>query len=59
MGSFIAQQLTLTHPDKINRLILYGAACGGEEGIPQSPAVIKVLSDFVGNRTQDVKNFFQ
>src|ERR671921_18028 len=29
MASFIAQELTLTHPEKVNRLILYGASCGG------------------------------
>ncbi|MDQ6722802.1 MAG: alpha/beta hydrolase [Thermoproteota archaeon] len=57
MASFIAQQLTITHPEKVNRLILYGASCGGQEGIPQSPSVIKSLSDFVYNRTLDVNAF--
>jgi pimeloyl-ACP methyl ester carboxylesterase len=52
MGSFIAQELTLLHPEKVNRLILYGASCGGKEGIPQSPQVVKILSDFVYNRSQ-------
>ena len=57
MASFISQELTLMHPEKINRLILYGAACGGQEGIPQSPQVVKALSDFVNNRTQDIETF--
>ena len=52
MGSFIAQELTLLHPEKVNMLILYGASCGGKEGIPQSPQVVKILSDFVYNRSQ-------
>src|SRR5918997_5829795 len=30
MASFIAQELTLMHPEKVNRLILYGASCGGQ-----------------------------
>ncbi len=30
-GSFNAQQLAVTHPEKINRLILVAAACGGKE----------------------------
>ena len=47
MASFIAQQLTLTHPERVNRLILYGASCGGQEGIPQTPEVAKTISDFV------------
>jgi len=29
-GSFIAQQLAVTHPEKVNRLILVAAACGGK-----------------------------
>ncbi len=57
MASFIAQQLTLTHPEKVKRLILYGASCGGQEGIPQNSIVIKALSDFVNNRTQDINAF--
>jgi pimeloyl-ACP methyl ester carboxylesterase len=57
MASFIAQELTLIHPEKVNRLILYGASCGGQEGIPQSSEVVKALSDVVNNRTQDVETF--
>jgi pimeloyl-ACP methyl ester carboxylesterase len=53
MASFIAQEITLLHPEKVNRLILYGATCGGEENIPQTPQVVKILSDLVNNRTQD------
>ena len=57
MASFTAQELTLMHPEKVNRLILYGAACGRQESIPQSPQVVKALSDFINNRTQDVETF--
>ena len=53
MASFIAQEITLLHPEKVNRLILYGATCGGEETIPQTPQVVKILSDLVNNRMQD------
>jgi pimeloyl-ACP methyl ester carboxylesterase len=53
MASFIAQELALLHPEKVNRLILYGASCGGKENIPQSPEVVKILSDVVNNRLQD------
>ena len=59
MGSFVAQQLTLTYPEKVNRLILYGASCGGREGIPQSPQVVKALTDFVNNQTEDENSFLQ
>src|SRR6476620_12577952 len=57
MGSFIAQELTLLHPEKVNRLVLYAASCGGKENIPQSPEVVKILSDFAYNRPQDVGKF--
>jgi pimeloyl-ACP methyl ester carboxylesterase len=53
MGSFVAQQLTVTYPEKVIRLILYGATCGGEGNIPQTPQVIKILSNLVNNHTQD------
>jgi hypothetical protein len=33
------------HPEKVNRLILYGASCGGKEGIPQSPEFVKMAKD--------------
>jgi pimeloyl-ACP methyl ester carboxylesterase len=55
MGSFVAQELALLHPEKVNTLVLYGAACGRKENIPQSPQVVKILSDFVNNRTQNVE----
>lgn len=50
-------------PDQINSNItnfvniLYGAAWGRQESIPQSPQVVKALSDFINNRTQDVETF--
>jgi pimeloyl-ACP methyl ester carboxylesterase len=55
MGSFVAQDLTLSHPEKVNRLILYGATCGGKEGVPQNPDVVRVLSDYVNNRQVDLE----
>jgi pimeloyl-ACP methyl ester carboxylesterase len=29
LGSYIAQELTLTYPDKVSNLILYASGCGG------------------------------
>ena len=57
MASFIAQQLTLTHPERVNRLVLYGASCGGKEGIPQTREVTMTISDFVNNRSQNADAF--
>ena len=36
MGSFVTQQLAVTHPDKVNRLVPI-ATCGGKEAMPQNP----------------------
>jgi pimeloyl-ACP methyl ester carboxylesterase len=57
MASFIAQQLTLVHPERVNRLVLYGASCGGHESIPQTQEVTKIISDHVNNRSQDAEAF--
>src|SRR5262249_7225595 len=53
MGSFVAQELALLHPEKVNRLVLYAASCGGKENIPESPDVVKIQSDFAYNRLHD------
>ena len=62
MGSFIAQQLTLTHPEKVDRLVLVASTCGGKESIPNSPADLelgkKLLNSIVNNTSiepQEIK----
>jgi pimeloyl-ACP methyl ester carboxylesterase len=55
MGSFVAQQFTLNHPEKVNKLVLYGSSCGGKDAIPQNPEIVKTISDIVNNRTTDEK----
>jgi pimeloyl-ACP methyl ester carboxylesterase len=54
MGSFVAQQLTLTHPEKVNRLILHGASCGGKEGVPPSPEVVELGKKFANSIVNNV-----
>ncbi len=39
MGGRIAQELTLTYPDKVGKLILYAIGCGGPNSVPQSQEV--------------------
>ena len=36
MGTFIAQELVLNYPDKVDKVILYAADCGGNEAISPS-----------------------
>jgi pimeloyl-ACP methyl ester carboxylesterase len=42
MGGFIAQQLALTYPDKVDNLILYATSCGGPSDRPTPPEVIQI-----------------
>jgi pimeloyl-ACP methyl ester carboxylesterase len=53
LGGFIAQELTLMHPQKVNKLILYGTDCGGKATIlPQiSPEVSRSIES--GNASID------
>jgi pimeloyl-ACP methyl ester carboxylesterase len=37
-GGFIAQELSLLHPDKVDRLILYASDCSGKIAVPSRPA---------------------
>jgi pimeloyl-ACP methyl ester carboxylesterase len=46
LGSFVAQQLTLMHPEKVNRLVLVASSCGGKDSVPQSPQLVKTAFDF-------------
>ncbi|MDF0680906.1 MAG: alpha/beta hydrolase [Candidatus Nitrosocosmicus sp.] len=62
MGSFIAQQFVLTHPEKVDRLVLIASTCGGKDNVPNSPEVLelakKLLSSVVNNTSiepQEVK----
>jgi pimeloyl-ACP methyl ester carboxylesterase len=48
MGSYIAQELALRNPGKVDRLILLSADCGGSEAVPPDPKVLQALNDQSG-----------
>jgi pimeloyl-ACP methyl ester carboxylesterase len=48
MGGYVAQELALAYPQRVNRLVLMGTGCGGAAGIPPSPAVLRALTDMSG-----------
>jgi pimeloyl-ACP methyl ester carboxylesterase len=52
LGSWIAEQLTITYPEKVSRLILAGSSCGGKDSIPKPPEFLKLQSDVV-NKSQN------
>jgi pimeloyl-ACP methyl ester carboxylesterase len=47
LGSYLAQQLTMMYPDKVNSLVLVGSSCGGKDHTPKPPEFIKLQSDVV------------
>ena len=52
LGGHIAQAFTISHPDKVNRLILVATTCGGKDGIPKPPEFLKFQSEIV-NKTHN------
>jgi pimeloyl-ACP methyl ester carboxylesterase len=45
MGGFIAQQLAVTNPDKVDKLILYSTSCGGPSDRPTPPEVLQITTN--------------
>jgi pimeloyl-ACP methyl ester carboxylesterase len=43
LGSFVAQELTLNYPQKVDRLILHATYCGGSEAVYPSEQTIPLL----------------
>jgi pimeloyl-ACP methyl ester carboxylesterase len=45
MGGFIAQQLALTYPDKVDNLILYATSCGGPDDKPTPLEIMQIVTN--------------
>jgi pimeloyl-ACP methyl ester carboxylesterase len=54
MGSFVAQELALMNPNRVDSLILYASSCGGKEAIPPSPQFMEAL-DAIANTSAPAK----
>src|ERR687889_1794103 len=52
LGGHIAQAFTISHPEKVNRLILVATMCGGKDSIPKPTEFKKLQSDIV-NKSQN------
>jgi pimeloyl-ACP methyl ester carboxylesterase len=48
MGTNIAQELALKYPEKVNKLVLYAADCGGDEAIQPSEQVLADMTNTSG-----------
>jgi pimeloyl-ACP methyl ester carboxylesterase len=49
MGSFVAQELAIRYPERVNKIILYAGDCGGKESVMPSPQVLKDLTNTSGS----------
>ena len=54
LGSYLAQQLTLMYPNKVNSLILVGSSCGGKNHTPKPPEFIKLQSEIVNKSLHNI-----
>lgn len=59
MGTSIAQELAFRYPDKVNKLILYAADCGGQEAIKPDPEVQSQLTDTSGTAEERGKRLIK
>lgn len=61
MGSYIAEELAILHPDKVSSLILYGAGPGGDKAIPSSAELMQTLGGVSGTpeeQARQILSFF-
>lgn len=59
MGTFVAQELALGYPEKVDKLILYAGTPGGKEALPPAPAVIAVLTNTTGTDRERGERLFR
>ena len=54
LGGHIAQAFTISHPEKVNRLILVATTCGGKDSIPKPPEFKKLQSEIVNKSLNNI-----
>src|SRR5919106_801304 len=54
LGSFIAQQITMMYPDKVNSLVLVGSSCGGKDHTPKPPEFLKLQAEIINKSLNNV-----
>jgi pimeloyl-ACP methyl ester carboxylesterase len=58
MGASIAQELTLTFPEKVGRLVLVAGDCGGAEAVKMSADILARLKDRSGTIAEQIDRMF-
>lgn len=56
MGGFIAQELTLSYPQKVSKLVLSSTNFGGPHHVPVTPEAMVVLADVTSDPVTRFKN---
>src|SRR5215210_6684797 len=54
MGSYITQQFAITHPDKINSIMLIAGTCGGKDHVPPSDEFIQLQEGIVNKSLNNI-----
>ena len=54
LGSYLAQQLTIMYPNKVNSLVLVASSCGGKDHTPKPPEFLKLQSEIVNNSLHNI-----
>ncbi|HKG40720.1 MAG TPA: alpha/beta hydrolase [Nitrososphaeraceae archaeon] len=54
LGSYLAQQLTMMYPDKVNSLVLIGSSCGGKDHTPKPPEFLELQAEIVNNSLNNI-----
>src|SRR2546426_6059255 len=54
LGGHIAQAFTISHPEKVNRLILVASSCRGKDSIPKPPEFKKFQADVVNKSLHNI-----
>ncbi len=59
MGSYVAQEMAIRYPERVDRLILYAGDCGGKEAVMPSPEVLDALTNTTGSAEERGMRLFQ
>lgn len=57
MGGMIAQEVALSNPDKVDKLIIYASTCGTRQSVAPSPEAVKIFSNQSGNMMEMLQRF--
>ena len=61
MGAYIATEMALSYPDKVNSLVLCGSGPGGDKAIPSSDELMQTLGGVSGTpeeQARQILSFF-